>query len=375
MHCIGYVLLVSSLIPSCLYAMEAVFKELFKKRYEIEKIRSTNQELYESARNGDVQRINELIQDLGDKADLCGALLMPDVATQGDIIKILGDVCCCKGKRKIFGHPRSAADLLIGVTRKEAGSMASAYLPPKGPSVQVYSFDPEGALQAQESQNKPGAALIHALINGNADEVLNITRGGFPANALVSVKDSLGERVESVLQYAQRLRNNDLIDILIQAGADVNYGNKMVVGTPLHSAVYNLDLLAVEKLLAQRADPNSVDASGTTPLHSAASLAAQPAAVQIVKALLTAGADRGIKNNAGLLAIDLLEKNKNTQPVAELLQPVVEPEEPEEELEELDRPHFTLRPVVSYPVVITGEQEKPVTLSKGKQVEKLLLEK
>ena len=77
---------------------------------------------------------------------------------------------------------------------------------------------------------------------------------------------------------------------------------------PLHSAAKSGDLSAVKTLIAAGADLEARDKKyGSTPLHWAASLNANPA---VVEALIAAGADPKALDKDGRLPFDLAKNNK-----------------------------------------------------------------
>lgn len=101
---------------------------------------------------------------------------------------------------------------------------------------------------------------------------------------------------------------------LVEQGVDVQEADKNGV-TPLHRAVRFRSPQAVADLLALGADVNAVDKrSGSTPLHRAVTSTGAPAtagksdeAMQIVRQLLAAGADRNLKNKDGRTSEDDLK--------------------------------------------------------------------
>jgi len=90
-----------------------------------------------------------------------------------------------------------------------------------------------------------------------------------------------------------------LVDLLVDAGADVNARNHRKV-TPLHMAArYGLPLVAAA-LLRRGADANARDVNHETPLYRAANLG-QP---DVVRVLLENGADAEIPDRLGQRPLD-----------------------------------------------------------------------
>lgn len=97
-------------------------------------------------------------------------------------------------------------------------------------------------------------------------------------------------------------KKHDVIDLMVQYGADVDYGNPMLISTavadlncstPLHFAVHNRDSKWVQKLLDLGARANASCAEDLrTPLH----LSVQWDDLDLVKILLSAGAYLGSRD-------------------------------------------------------------------------------
>ena len=84
-----------------------------------------------------------------------------------------------------------------------------------------------------------------------------------------------------------------MVDLLIQVGGDVNKQNESGL-TPLHYASANDQVL--ERLIQAGGEVNTQSSDGWTPLHSA-SIGGH---VEVITALLAAGADKSLKTNGGL---------------------------------------------------------------------------
>lgn len=82
-------------------------------------------------------------------------------------------------------------------------------------------------------------------------------------------------------------QHDDIIEYLVQAGANVNYRHQQTGQYALHLAVNANSLCKVKKLISVKAAVNVADRSGVTPL----ALAAQSNRQHIVFALLEFGAD------------------------------------------------------------------------------------
>jgi ankyrin repeat protein len=102
--------------------------------------------------------------------------------------------------------------------------------------------------------------------------------------------------------YAAKFNNENILDLLIKAGSNVNHtGHKGF--TPLLYALYNVNNLSfINKLLEAGADVNTADEDGNSPLL----YAAQHSSIDIVSILLTyKNINLYHKNNKGFNAYDL----------------------------------------------------------------------
>ncbi len=285
-----------------------------------------NVELFDAARRGDVDEVVKLLDELGEKADSCTAIGVASEGNHHEVVKLLAEWCCCSARKvEEYHRPRSEAELLVEFDPKKASRMNSPFLPPRprggSAALAIYVLEADGSLRRDSSNNKPGALLVKAMRQGDANTVVDIIRrSGFPANAVLALENPLGNGVESTFQYAMHFKNPSLLNGLLIAGADINYGAGSLVGTSLHKAVAELDERMVNYLLRNGANVNAVDATGTTPLHVIASLAASPAALPIAQALVNAGADTNAVNNKGQRPGDLLERNNYTKGIADLIQ-------------------------------------------------------
>ncbi len=107
-----------------------------------------------------------------------------------------------------------------------------------------------------------------------------------------------------------------VIRYLIQQGVSVNETDKNGV-TPLHRAVRFRSLAAANELIDCGAEVNAVDKkSGSTPLHRAVTNTGAPStagkqdcAIELVKLLLSNGADTQVKNKNDKMAIEYVKNS------------------------------------------------------------------
>ncbi len=119
---------------------------------------------------------------------------------------------------------------------------------------------------AVEARDDSGWTSLHwsidmAQAGGDPEPVVELLlRAGASPNAV----DNSGY---SVLMMACNRNNKNILDLLIQAGADVRQRNSET--TPLHEAAGSNFDEAIPRLLALGADPTAVDAAGRTPKQHA----------------------------------------------------------------------------------------------------------
>ena len=103
----------------------------------------------------------------------------------------------------------------------------------------------------------------------------------------------------------QQTKICEMVEILIDNGADVNLLDDWRGRGPLHEAIERKMSRVVELLLAKGADPNLKDREGNIPLHRAMARQTYPdgtvkATEEIVRLLVASGADVNAKNDQGV---------------------------------------------------------------------------
>lgn len=116
----------------------------------------------------------------------------------------------------------------------------------------------------------------------------------------VKAKDNDGE---TALHRASSGGHNDVIETLLQAGADVATKNPKDGAVALHRAASNGHLLVVNTLLSTGADVGAQDSNAWTALH----WAAWHGHSEVVEGLLTAGADVASQGDDGRTALHWAE--------------------------------------------------------------------
>ena len=133
--------------------------------------------------------------------------------------------------------------------------------------------------------NNENPDIINALIQSGADINAKSKNGGTPLH-----------------WAAENNENPDIIAALIQAGADIN-AKINNGGTPLHrAALRNENLDIITALIQAGANINAKSKSGNTPLHRAA---LRNENLDIITALIQAGSDIHAKNKDGYTAEDI----------------------------------------------------------------------
>jgi ankyrin repeat protein len=99
-----------------------------------------------------------------------------------------------------------------------------------------------------------------------------------------------------------------LVEALLKHGVDCNATNEHGV-TPLHFTAETYSVEVARVLLDSGADVNAQDAFGNTPLARAVYRSKRGIESDLVKLLLSRGADPDIKNKSGESARDLVKGN------------------------------------------------------------------
>ncbi len=154
------------------------------------------------------------------------------------------------------------------------------------------------------SKNKNGlTALTYAIQNSNAKTVRIIAK-----KANVNMKDDSGD---GPLHLAIRLGNNEAIDTLLEAKADVNvtgrYG-EVKNQSPLYAALLVPDAKLFKRLLELGADPNIADSEGAFPLSEAC--IKEGADVETVRLLLEHKADPNKRESNGATSLVYAAQNR-----------------------------------------------------------------
>lgn len=127
----------------------------------------------------------------------------------------------------------------------------------------------------------PNAPVADAAMLGNVDQVRDLLRRGGDVNA------AQGDGM-TALHWAARNGNDELLQVLVYAGANLSAVTRLGGYTPLHMAAGGGRAAAAEALLIAGADPRAQTTSGgAAPLH----LAAASGSSATVAALLAHGAD------------------------------------------------------------------------------------
>uniref|UniRef100_A0A8C7DZ59 Poly [ADP-ribose] polymerase n=1 Tax=Naja naja TaxID=35670 RepID=A0A8C7DZ59_NAJNA len=144
--------------------------------------------------------------------------------------------------------------------------------------------------------SEPTRELFEACRNGDVERVKRLVR---PEN--VNGRDTAG-RKSSPLHFAAGFGRRDVVDYLLQSGANVHARDDGGL-IPLHNACSFGHAEVVNLLLRHGADPNARDNWNYTPLHEAAI----KGKIDVCIVLLQHGADPSIRNTDGRTALDLAD--------------------------------------------------------------------
>ena len=125
-----------------------------------------------------------------------------------------------------------------------------------------------------------------------AEEVVNLQK--WTARHPGRVNKQYGPSCDTALHLAARVGREDLANVLIAAGADIEARNTQDI-RPLHVAATYGHPAVVKLLLARHADIHARDPGGNTPLHAAAAGVGTQSNIsgrlEVARLLVAAGAD------------------------------------------------------------------------------------
>lgn len=150
--------------------------------------------------------------------------------------------------------------LFGGEEQKPPATPAPEAAAPQKPETAAAKPEPkvEAVIPTPAAQAAP-ASLHSVVAKGDAETASKMVAQGTDIEA----KDP--GTGASVLHYAVMRGNPEILQLLLERGADVNSRTKTGT-TPLHTAVLYNRYEVAEKLLAKGADLNAQSASGATPL-------------------------------------------------------------------------------------------------------------
>lgn len=207
-------------------------------------------------------------------------------------------------------------------------SLGSAQPPIVGPSININSTVPSRAHQmksdaraVRDNQNRSNSSPTQNTGSGKSNSTNSSGSNVAPApeihrSAADGRADSVKQSVESdpklvrttdasgytPLHYAATGGHTDVIEVLLDAGADVNARGSRGE-TPLLLAASKGNVEVVELLIDNGADVNQPGSDKRTPLHKAAMVGD----LEVVKALLKGGADPAAVDRGGKTPVDLAE--------------------------------------------------------------------
>ena len=169
----------------------------------------------------------------------------------------------------------------------------------------------QSVLDAQDAVDR--ALMRRSFDQASTDQLVRLLRntGKTPGLDLNRRHPATGA---TLLHLPVMTNHQELVQVLLEAGADANQANQFGI-TPLWHAAQFGHLPIVAALLAAGANVNQANNWGFTPLTSAA----QWGHLSTVQALLAAGADVSLKDTSGKTALDWATDNHH-QDIITLLQ-------------------------------------------------------
>jgi ankyrin repeat protein len=169
-----------------------------------------------------------------------------------------------------------------------------------------------------------GTALILAARLCKPDAVRLLLDNGADPNLVDDEKVS--PLVYSLQPFRNDQENLEIMRLLLAKGADVN-ATPITKRTALFEAVFRGSVPMVKLLVEHRADPNTSDQTGTTPLMAAVQQISGGTA-EIIRLLANAGADFNARNNAGQTAA-MIATEKGDATIVPMLQALGDKTQPE----------------------------------------------
>jgi ankyrin repeat protein len=196
--------------------------------------------------------------------------------------------------------PAIGLSLMFGCSRNPAEKPA----PPPTSPVQPAESPPQAKAVEPPPKTKT-KNLAEAVSVGNVNDVKIFLQRDPEAIHQTGANDMVP------IQLAADYGHSEIIQLLLQAGADVNAPHVKVQATPLQYAAESGRLDAVRVLLAAHANINAVDNQGRTPLM----WAAKKGQVPVIQELLQHGADANLQDHSGWTALKYAQKQGNPQAV------------------------------------------------------------
>lgn len=151
--------------------------------------------------------------------------------------------------------------------------------------------------------------ILHDLIDQNKDNIFIKIKIRENLNEVNSF-DSLGY---APIHKAVIKGNFEIVDFLLNNGAQINIKHLMIGATPLHLAVFHKNTLLVKLLLSRGADVNSTDNELNTPLHQAYMLDNNNDILNLLNNF--EGINRSLINEDGLTPIEILMNKVQKQQI------------------------------------------------------------
>ena len=146
-------------------------------------------------------------------------------------------------------------------------------------------------------------ALMKAVRNNNISCVRQMIQEG--ANV-----DELDSNQDAPLVIAAYEGRTEILQLLLEAGADVHAVDPSMKATALHAAAYAGRTEAVKLLIQYKID---IDRQGPYNGYTALHDAIWQNNIGVVRSLVEAGASVTIKSNQGLTAVEMARSRKRTE--------------------------------------------------------------
>jgi len=171
----------------------------------------------------------------------------------------------------------------------------------------AYSFLREETL-SNVSGHEATLALVSLVVSASAEQVTRLIHQGADVNFLREPERAPSHGRTALIRAARWSSDTDVLQVLIEHGADVNVANNVGLTPLMHAASSNRNPDILRFLIEHGANVNVADTRGRTALMRAAQYTRS---LGVIELLLDNGADASMKCDEGKNALDYSTERRN----------------------------------------------------------------